>query len=142
MIPCSYHAHTVKFWTWNPYTKGCFVLRLGEIGLIVLEKRIFKFRQCNVFSLLFTTHLWKEQGPSFEQTWISFTRGYIVSGLVEFGPIKAYVFDNVEEWQRTIILTETKISKNDTWASLYIFCALIQYHWLLIVSPTVKIRSI
>ena len=97
--------------------------------------------QC-IFTIIYYPPL-KRAGPFIWTNLNSLHRGYIVSGLVEFGPIKAYVFDNVEEWQRTIILTETKISKNDTWASLYyIFCALIQYHWLLIVSPTVKIKSI
>ena len=30
----------------NPFTQGCFVPNLVEIGLVVLEKKIFKFRQC------------------------------------------------------------------------------------------------
>ena len=32
--------------TWIPFTQGCFVPRLCEIGKVVLEKRIFKFCQC------------------------------------------------------------------------------------------------
>ena len=33
-----------------PFTKGCFVLSLVEIGPIVLEKKIFKFRQCKLLT--------------------------------------------------------------------------------------------
>ena len=32
--------------TWIPFTQGCFVPRLVEIGPVVLEKKIFKFHQC------------------------------------------------------------------------------------------------
>ena len=32
--------------TWIPFTQGCFVLSLVEIGPLVLEKKILKFRQC------------------------------------------------------------------------------------------------
>ena len=32
--------------TWIPFTKGCFVLNLVEIGPVVLEKNILKFLQC------------------------------------------------------------------------------------------------
>ena len=31
---------------WIPFTQVCFVPRLFEIGPVVLEKKIFKFRQC------------------------------------------------------------------------------------------------
>ena len=31
--------------TWIPFTQGCFVPSLVEIGSVVLEKKIFKFRQ-------------------------------------------------------------------------------------------------
>ena len=36
--------------TWIPFTQGCFVPKLVEIGPVVLEKKISKFRKC-VFSL-------------------------------------------------------------------------------------------
>ena len=32
--------------TWIPFTQGCFVPSLVEIGSVVLEKKILKFRQC------------------------------------------------------------------------------------------------
>ena len=38
-------------------TRGCFVFSLVEIGTVVLEKRIFKFRQCII-----------KRGPLFENT--------------------------------------------------------------------------
>ena len=31
---------------WIPFTQGCFVQSLVDIGLVVQEKKIFKFRQC------------------------------------------------------------------------------------------------
>ena len=30
--------------TWIPFTQGCFVQSLVEIGIVVLEKMIFKIR--------------------------------------------------------------------------------------------------
>ena len=45
--------------TWIPYTQGCFVPRLFEIGPVVLEKKIFKFCQC---ILLFRKYLLLEKG--------------------------------------------------------------------------------
>ena len=57
-----------------------------EIGLVVLEKKIFKFRK---YILLFHNYLPLEKGcdPSFEQTWIPFTQGCFVPSLVEIGPV-------------------------------------------------------
>ena len=46
--------------TWIPFTQGCFVPRLVEIGPVVLEKKILKFRKC-VFSL-FRNYLPLEKG--------------------------------------------------------------------------------
>ena len=45
--------------TWIPFTQGCFVPNLVEIGLVVLEKKIFKF--VNVF-WLFRNYLPLEKG--------------------------------------------------------------------------------
>ena len=49
--------------TWVPFTKGCFVSSLVEIGLEVLEKKIIKFCQC-IFSILnlFHNYLSLEKG--------------------------------------------------------------------------------
>ena len=64
-----------------PFTQGCFVSSLVEIGLEVLEK-IFIFLQYN---MLFHNYLppGKRCGPSFEQSWIAFTHGCFVPSLVE-----------------------------------------------------------
>ena len=32
--------------TWIPFTQGCFVPSLVEIGSVVLEKKFFEFCQC------------------------------------------------------------------------------------------------
>ena len=40
--------------TWIPFTQGCIVPNLVEIGKVVLEKNIFKFRQCNFAIWLFS----------------------------------------------------------------------------------------
>ena len=45
--------------TWIPFTQGCFVPSLIEIGPVILEKKIFKFRQ---FILLFRSHLPLKKG--------------------------------------------------------------------------------
>ena len=57
------------------------MLSLVEIGPVVLEN----FRQC-IFVISKLSPLGKEQGPSFEQRWIPFTQGCIVSSLVEIDP--------------------------------------------------------
>ena len=49
-----------------------------EIGLIV----IFKKHQC-IFTILLIISLWKRLTPSFEQSWIRFTKGCLVLSLVE-----------------------------------------------------------
>ena len=71
---------------WIPFTKGCIVAGLVEADLVVLEKKIFKFRQrIFAFSLLYP--FGKGQGPSFEQTSILFTQGGFVPSLIEIGPM-------------------------------------------------------
>ena len=46
---------------------------LVEIGLVVLKKKLFKVGHC-IFSISLLTPLRKECGPSFEETWIPFTK--------------------------------------------------------------------
>ena len=79
--------------TWILFTQEFFVLSLVEISLnsteidpVVLEKKIFKFRQY-IFTLLLLSHRGKGRGSSFEQTWIPFTYGCFVRSLVEIGPV-------------------------------------------------------
>ena len=43
--------------TWNPITQGCFVLKLVKIGLVLLEKKNFKFWQ--YISLEKISLIWK-----------------------------------------------------------------------------------
>ena len=79
--------------TWIPFTRGCIVPSLVEIDPVVLEEKIFKFRQCifAISSMSFryfaTVSLWQGRGFSFEQTWISFTQWCIVLSLVEIRPM-------------------------------------------------------
>ena len=60
-----------------PFTQGCFVLSLVEIGQVVVEKKILKVCQC-IFAISLLSPLGKGCGPSFEQTWIPFTKGCFV----------------------------------------------------------------
>ena len=48
-----------------------------EIGPVILEKKIFKFRQC-IFTISYSSPLGKGYDPSFEHTWILFTLGCFV----------------------------------------------------------------
>ena len=56
--------------TWIPFTQGCFVPRLVEIGPVVLEKKIL-----HIFTISKLSPLGKGQGLSFEKIWIPFTQG-------------------------------------------------------------------
>ena len=55
----------------------CCVPSLVEIDPMVLERKILKICQC-IFIILLLSHLGKECGPSFEQTWIPFTKRCLV----------------------------------------------------------------
>ena len=86
----------LTFYLWKDY-QGCFVPSLLEIGLMVFKRnglpvvlenlKIFKFRRYNLPISLFSP-LWKRRGPSFEQSWIPFTKGWYVSNLmIEIGSV-------------------------------------------------------
>ena len=62
----------------------CFVSSLIEICPVVLEAKIFKCHQC-IFTISKLSPLGKGRDPSFEQTWIPFTQGCFVPGLVVIG---------------------------------------------------------
>ena len=47
-------------WTWYPFTQGCFVQSLVEIGPVVLEKKIFKCHQCIFKFLLSPIEKWSD----------------------------------------------------------------------------------
>ena len=70
--------------TWIPFTQGCFLPRLVEIGPMVLEKRIFTFHQC-IFAISWLSPLGKLWGPSLEETQIPITQGCFMPSLVEIG---------------------------------------------------------
>ena len=53
---------------------------------MVLEKKIFKFRQC-IFAISQLSPLGRGQGLSFEHNGIPFTQGCFVSSLVEIGRV-------------------------------------------------------
>ena len=72
--------------SWIPFTQGCSVPRLVEIGLVVPEKKIFKSCQF-ILKITQLSPIWEGRGPSFKQSWIFFTRGYVVPCLVENGPM-------------------------------------------------------
>ena len=71
---------------WNYLPQVSFVPSLVEIGPVYLEKNNFKFRHC-IFVITLYLPLGNWQGPSFEQTWISFTKGCSVQSVVEIGPV-------------------------------------------------------
>ena len=71
---------------WIPITQGCFVPSLVEMGPVVLEKKIFKVRQC-IFAISWFSPLGKWRDPSFEQTWIPITQECFVPSLVEIGSV-------------------------------------------------------
>ena len=60
-----------------PLPKDAFLPSLVQIGQTVLEKKIFKYFQYN-FTILPLCPLGERLGPSFKQTWISFTQGCFV----------------------------------------------------------------
>mgnify|MGYP003690728853 CR=1 FL=1 len=59
--------------TWIPFTEGCIVPSLFEIGTVVLEEKFFLFNLVNVL-LLLNYYLPLGLGPSFNQTWNLITR--------------------------------------------------------------------
>ena len=84
---------------WFPFTQGCFVPSLVEIGSVVLEKKIFDF--VNVFSL-FRYYLPLKKGvvinfnkieytiteDVLSQVWLKFTKAY----WAHFRREKNYIF--------------------------------------------------
>ena len=93
--------------TWIIFTQWCFVPSLVENGPVVLEKKTFKSFQC-IFSISQLSPLWERRGPSFEQTWIPFTKGCSVPCLVEIGPM---VLDKKTDGQTDGQTTDDRWSK-------------------------------
>ena len=65
----------------NPLHPRIHFESLVEIGPLVQEKKIFKFRQC--IDILWLSPVENGWGPLFEHSWIPFTQRWIVSSLVE-----------------------------------------------------------
>ena len=51
------------------FIQWCLMSCMVEVGLVVLEKKIFKFRQC-ILVISSISPLGKKRGSLFEQTWI------------------------------------------------------------------------
>ena len=63
---------------WIPFTQGCLILNLVEIGPVVLEEKFLKF----VSRFSFWNYLF-----ALKNKWITFTQGCFVSILVEIIPV-------------------------------------------------------
>ena len=59
---------------------------LVEIDPVVVEKEEF-LNYVNVFLQFLIISPWNRMGPSFEETWIPFTQGWLMSSLVEIGQV-------------------------------------------------------
>ena len=96
----------------NLHHTRCFVPSLVEIGSVVLEKRFLKFFNV-VFAISLLSTLGKGCGPSFEQSWISFSQECFVLSLVEICSVglekkilKVFIFNafryfiTISSWKR------------------------------------------
>ena len=77
--------------TWFPFTQGCFVPWFVEVGPVVLESNISKFRHFVIISP------WKRAWSFFWKTFIPLTRGCFVPSLVENGPV--VLEKNIKMWK-------------------------------------------
>ena len=77
--------------TWKrtgPFTKlnslhpGIICVKLVEISQVVMKKKILKFCKC-IFAISYLSLLENRCGPSFQQTWIPFTKGCFGISLIE-----------------------------------------------------------
>ena len=104
---------------WIPFTLGCFVPNLVEIGHVVLEKNIFIFLYISsmYFCYFVIISSWKMRGPLFEQTWIPFTQGCIVPRLVEIGQVvlEKRIFNFINVFSLFLNYLPLKIE----WSSLF-----------------------
>ena len=86
---------------------GYSVPILVEICPVVLEQKIFKFRQCFFFAISWLSHLAKGRGSSFEQTWIPF-----VPSWIEIGPVAQ---EKMKMWKDYRQTTDDRRSEKLTW---------------------------
>ena len=95
--------------------------------------------QC-IFTISQLSTLWKRCGPSLEQIWISFTRGYFVPSLVAIGPVvlekkmKIWkVYRQTDRWWQQVI-RKAYLSFQLRWAKKYYIAMLFQHKYQFIGS--------
>ena len=98
--------------TWIPFTQGCFVPSLVEIGSVVLEKKIFKFCQCiSAISLSspldkkgVTLHLNKLEFPSpkdaSHQVWLKLAQRFWRRRFSKFINVFSLFFVIISPWKK------------------------------------------
>ena len=92
-------------------THWYFLSSLVEIGLVVLEKKIFKFRQ-SIFAISSLSRSLLGKGGPF----IPFNQGYFVPSLVESGPVileKKIKCEKFKSTPRTTTTTTTTITTDN-----------------------------
>ena len=119
----------------SSYHSDDFVPSLLEIGLVVLEKKIFKSCQC-ISIISQWSLLWEERGPSLQQTWIPLTQGYFVPSLLEIGPVvlERKIFKSCQFIfiisQLTLLWEGCGPSLQQTWIpSTRMLCAKFCWNW-------------
>ena len=78
---------------WFPFTQGCVVPVLAEIGSVVLEKKNLKL--CCIFAISLLSALGKGPEPLIWRDLNLYTKGCFVIGLVEIGPMIFFNFVKV-----------------------------------------------
>ena len=121
--------------TWVLIIQKCFVPSLVEISLVVLEKMIFKFRQCN-FTISELSSLGKGRGTSFKklespppkdalcQVWLKLAQWFL----------KRFFFNFVNVFHYFIIISPRKRAVPYIWTNLSphhtkLVCAKFCWNW-------------
>ena len=106
--------------TWLSFTQVCCVPRFVEFIPAVLEKRIFKVRQC-IFAISLLSPLRKGHGSSFEQTWIPFTWVCFVPSLVEIGLVVLKKMNMWKVYRRTDDQRDRRRTTGDQRSSIELY---------------------
>ena len=108
MHACCLKVLIISLWkqdeqTRIPFTLGCFLSSLVEIGPLVLEKGFL-----NV-AITLLSPLGKGCDPLFLQTWIPFIQGGFVLSLVEIGPLvlQMKIFFNLSMYFHYFVITSS-----------------------------------
>ena len=72
--------------SWIPFTQGCFVPSLVEIGSVILEKKLFLILSM-YFRYFVIISPWERVGPFIWTNLIPFNQWCIVPSLVEIDPV-------------------------------------------------------